>query len=260
MRWVGYFALLSIIVTVSVQAGTACQPQVVSGAQFDKAIQAATAMHHTLHQSSASVALLARVGADLSNYGLRYSHFGIAVRDDEQQRWLITHLLNHCGSPHSALFRQGLLNFFLDDLYAYDAWLIIPSVSLQQRLAAMLQQPIAQQLHQKNYSSIANPYRLSYQNSNQWGLELLAAAQAKAGMIVDRKGALKMLKQSGYQPSRIMVPLHQRIGARLFKANIQFDDHPLSDRIAGEFNVVTVRSVFNYIARVDQLLLQRQGI
>ena len=259
MRVISYLLLLAVLTAHTVQAGTMCEPKAATAEQFASAIQAASAMHNTLQQSGASVALLGRAGADLSRYGLRYSHFGFAVRDDKRQRWLITHLLNHCGSSHSALFRQGLLNFFLDDLYTFHAWLIIPSAALQHRLAVLLQQPLAKRLHQNNYNVIAHPYRLRYQNSNQWGLELLVAAQARAGLIVDRKGAQNKLKQSGYRPDRIMLPLHQRIGARLFKANVQFDDHPLSDRIAGEFNVVTVRSVFNYIIDTDQLLLQRRG-
>jgi hypothetical protein len=41
--------------------------------------------------------LIGRVGSDLSEHGLRYSHAGYAWRDNPKGRWLVTHLLNRCG-------------------------------------------------------------------------------------------------------------------------------------------------------------------
>ena len=58
------------------------------------------------------VVFIARAGQDLGQYGLRYSHLGIAYRDDAaldgRGSWRVVHQLNECGSSRSTLHRQGL--------------------------------------------------------------------------------------------------------------------------------------------------------
>src|SRR5688572_8085324 len=70
-------------------------------------------------KSGTQVVVLARAGQDLSKYGLRYSHLGFAYRaqgPQGQPTWRVLHKLNHCGTAEAALYRQGLGEFFLDDL------------------------------------------------------------------------------------------------------------------------------------------------
>lgn len=73
-----------------------------------------------LDEVDAPVALIARVGTDLSKQGTVYSHAGFAVRDHAEGRWTVVHLLNECGSDRSGLYAQGLVNFFADDLVNED--------------------------------------------------------------------------------------------------------------------------------------------
>ena len=62
------------------------------------------------------VVFIARAGQDLGQHGLRYSHLGIAYRDDAaldgRGAWRVVHKLNECGSSRSTLHRQGLAEFF----------------------------------------------------------------------------------------------------------------------------------------------------
>jgi hypothetical protein len=57
------------------------------------------------------VLLIARAGQDLSKYGLRYSHLGIAYRDDAalggRGAWRVVHKLNQCGSSRSDAVPPG---------------------------------------------------------------------------------------------------------------------------------------------------------
>jgi hypothetical protein len=82
-----------------------------------------------LDASGASVVVLARAGQDLSRYRLRWSHLGWAYRDGRRPpaRWRVLHKLNHCGSAEGALYRQGLGEFFLDDLHEYVAAYAVPT-------------------------------------------------------------------------------------------------------------------------------------
>jgi len=42
-----------------------------------------------------------------------------------------------------------------------------------------------------------------------------------------------------------------RLGGRMFRANIAFDDHPSERRWAGQIDTVTVESVFAFVAARD---------
>jgi hypothetical protein len=219
-------------------------------------LQLALKTRDTLDQAGARVALLGRVGADLSEYGLRYSHAGFVWRDHPKGRWFVIHELNHCATAHSEVFDEGLGNFFLDDPLAYEALLVIPSSGVQEQLARLLSSSIPDRLHQHAYSMIAHPWATSYQNSNQWMLEVLAAALAPTGAVNSRSQAQAWLKAHDYLPSEIRLSPLTRLGARLFSANVRFDDHPLASRIAGQYQVVTVESASRFVARLDPQSVQ----
>lgn len=243
-------ALLVACSVTSAHAGRACETKETSAATFISAMQVAEKTRARLEQSGAQVALLARVGQDLSSYGLRYSHLAFVWRDHPQGRWLVVHELNQCGSDSSALFNEGLANFFLDDLFAFEAKIVIPSAESQARIAAALLSATAAHMHSSRYNMLAFPFSTKYQNSNQWVLETYAASSdpLAAG---NRAAAQGWLKLAGYQPTTIRVWTGKRLGARMFTANIAFDDHPLGRRAAGQIDTVTVESVLDFVKRRD---------
>ena len=163
----------------------------------------------------------------------------------------MVHALNHCATATSAVFDEGLGNFFLDDPFAYEVLVVIPSRDTQEKLMRLLSSTLPDQLHQAAYNMLAHPWSTRYQNSNQWLLELLAAAFAPAGLAHTRAQVQQWLHQQGYTPSEVQVSALQRLGARLFSANVQFDDHPFSDRITGHYQIVTVESVVLFLNRLD---------
>ncbi|NOT53921.1 MAG: DUF2145 domain-containing protein [Deltaproteobacteria bacterium] len=233
------------------RAGRSCEEKPPTPVDIQKGLHLALKTKQVLMQSDATLALLGRVGSDLSAYGLRYSHAGFVWRDHPKGQWLVIHALNRCATATSAVFDEGLGNFFLDDPFAYEVLVVIPSRETQEKLAWLLASTLSEQLHQATYNMLAYPWSTRYQNSNQWLLELLAAAIAPAAHINSRTQAQQWLRQQGYRPSEVKVPALQRLGARLFSANIQFDDHPFADRIAGQYQVVTVESVVGFLQRVD---------
>ncbi|NHZ40846.1 DUF2145 domain-containing protein [Massilia sp. CCM 8693] len=229
-------------------AGTACEEVAQDANNFVKAVKLAENTSAALDASGAEVALIARVGQDLSRYDLRYSHMAYAWRDHPKGRWTVVHLLNQCGTASSKVFDQGLANFFLDDLFAYESQIVIPSVASQKRIAAMLASGAPARLHGAHYNMLAFPYSTKYQNSNQWVLETYAASESA---IEDRGAAQSWLKEAGYMPNTIWVPSVKRLGARVFRANVAFDDHPLGRRIAGQIDIVTVESVVRFVKKRD---------
>jgi hypothetical protein len=114
----------------------------------------------------------------------------------------------------------------------------------------------------RRYSTLAYPFSTSYQNSNQWLLEVLAAAQ---GDLVDmrlrsRSKAQSALHNWGYRGTVIRLSPMKQAMARLTRSNIAFDDHPSAARRRGAFETVTVRSIRDYLrirgqlARTDEVI------
>ncbi|MES2295966.1 MAG: DUF2145 domain-containing protein [Pseudomonadota bacterium] len=232
------------------RAGSNCEDKPIDPTTFGKAMLMAAQARAALDDSGAQVALIARVGQDLSKYGLRYSHMAYAWRDHPRGRWLVVHELNECGSAESALYNEGLANFFLDDMFAFDCLILVPSAPMQARLAAMLASRAPLALHQKRYNMLAYPFATEYQNSNQWLLETYAvasAASADTARVRDRGAAQAWLARAGYRPITLAIPAMTRLGARLFRANIAFDDQPFARRMAGQIDTVTVESIVRFV-------------
>ena len=230
------------------QAGTVCEEKKVEVAPFLKAMLLAENTARALDASGAQVAMIARVGQDLSKYGLRYSHMGYVRRD--QGRWLVVHELNLCGSAQSALFDEGLANFFLDDMFAYETAILVPSLAAQERIAALLASRDVARLHAARYNMLAFPFATTYQNSNQWLLETYAAGMSELP-VASREQAQAWLKLAGYRPITIEISAMTRLGARMFRANVAFDDQPFERRMAGHIDTVTVDSVMRFVRQRD---------
>ncbi len=244
--------LILALATGLAQAGTPCEPKKTDAADFIKAMKLAQRTLAALDKSGAQVALIARVGQDLSKYGLRYSHMGYAWRDHPQGRWLVVHELNQCGTAKSALFDEGLGNFFLDDMFAYETRIVVPGPAAQARIAAMLASTTPLRLHDPRYNMLSFPYSISYQNSNQWLLETYAASLSD--MPIDgRAQAQAWLKLADYRPITIEISAMTRLGARMFRANVSFDDQPFERRMAGRIDTVTVDSVVRFVHQRDPL-------
>jgi hypothetical protein len=193
------------------------------------------------------VVVLARAGQDLSRYGLQYSHLGFAHRDADGQ-WLVTHKLNSCGTADAYLYRQGLGEFFLDDLFRYEAAWVVPTPDIQAKIKSVLEdRSRVVAFDQRAYNMVSYPWSQRYQQSNQWALETLAAAIDPS--IRSRQQAQSWLQHKGFQPTVLNISALTRLGGRMTSANVAFDDHPNEKRFADRIETVTVDSVFTWLQR-----------
>jgi hypothetical protein len=95
---------------------------------------------------------------------------------------------------------------------------------------------------------VAYVFSTRYQNSNQWLLEVYAAAAQGDGDLY-RTTAQRWLRTNGFAPITVEVPAWKRLGGRMFRANIAFDDHPFGRRMAGHIDTATVDSVARFLER-----------
>ncbi|MFU8798177.1 MAG: DUF2145 domain-containing protein [Gammaproteobacteria bacterium] len=238
------FSLCLFFLPLNVSAGTSCDqpsmtPELIAAAT-DKALE----VRAYLNEIKPIVGILARVGSDVSKYGMYYTHLGFVLKQPGDTEWSVIHLLNACGTATSRIYEQGLANYFLDDLLNMDAKVVIPTPALQKKLAVVLASSKIVTFHNPSYSMIAYPFSTQYQNSNQWALELLASALHDAK---ERKQAQDYLKATNYKPAKIAISGLSKIGAHLFKSNVSFSDHPENEGTNGKYSVVTVDSIVEYL-------------
>ena len=250
-RALGTVALLALLSCGNgAFAGRSCEEVVTSAGTMQKALELARRVIGTLDESSSQVALVARVGQDLSKYKLRYSHLGFVVRNHPEGRWSVVHELNLCGTEASQLYVQGVGNFFSDDLHDYEAAIMVLPAEVQKKLEPILVSAFQmRRLHEPKYSVVAYPFSTLYQNSNQWALEVLASVMAPQGDVTTRVEAQRWLKEAGFEPTLLKIPALTRLGGRMFKANVAFNDHPEEYRWSDRIYVVTVDAIFDFLRK-----------
>ena len=251
--------LLALLLAISPPAFAAreCQPRYPTPASLAAMFDVAQSTAETLDAlDNVDVVLLARGGQDLSKYGLRHSHVAFAVHEADGQ-WRTLHLLNECKGATSTLYREGLGNFIGETGTHTDIRVGVPSPALREALKVLLggDGAAAKALHEPRYSVVAYPFSVEYQNSNQWVLEVLVAAMQQAeGRTVSRRAqAQTWLKAYEYKPSVLHIGVGKRLGARFFSANAATTDHPASERISGDYSVVTVESIFDFLQQQKML-------
>lgn len=230
-------------------AGRSCETKALDAQTFGLGMQLAQRTAQALDASGAQVVILARAGQDLQKYGLRYSHLGIAYKDDAGA-WRVVHKLNQCGTARASIYSQGLGEFFLDDLWRYEAAYSVPVPEVQTKLLGLLKSPRAQllRLNEPAYSVVSYAWGQKYQQSNQWAIETLALAMEPSG-VNGRGRAQAWLQFKGYEPGTITLGPLTRLGGRITAANVAFDDHPNEKRFSDRIETVTVDSVFTWLDR-----------
>jgi hypothetical protein len=245
-------SLLAVVMAAATvaHAGRPCEVRPNTTNDLVRGMNLAAATAQRLDASGAQVVVLARAGQDLSRWGLEWSHFGFAYRegDGPKSHWRVVHKLNHCGSASAALYRQGLGEFFLDQPFRYEAAFSELSPEAQAKLLPLLRDNARiDDWHEPHYNMVAYPWSTRYQQSNQWALETLAGAMDTGAS--DRRRAQAWLQLRGYEPTTLRIDPLTRLGGRMTKVNIAFDDHPNHKRFSDRIETVTADSVFAWLQR-----------
>jgi hypothetical protein len=227
-------------------AGRPCEEQPLDVTRVERGMALAEQVANRLEKTGAQVVVLARAGQDLTHYGLRWSHFSFAYREAASEPWRVVHKLNHCGTPVAAVYRQGLGEFFLDRPFRYEAAIVVLAPEVQEKLLPVLRDnQRVTQWHIEAYNMLAYPWSTTYQQSNQWAIETLAGAMDPDATT--RRQAQAWLQLRGYQPTTLRLGALTRLGARMTKANVAFDDHPNEKRFSDRIETVTVDSVLVWL-------------
>lgn len=198
----------------------------LTATQQDRLLRFAAVIKQQLDATGAALAIVARSGTDLSRFGLRYSHAGIALREGLDTPWAVRQLYFACEEGQARLFDQGMAGFVSgsdDASTGFVSVLLLPPEAAGELARAALDKPLALALLEPRYSANAYPFALTYQNCNQWLMELLAAA---VGGAVTRAQAQAWLQDAGYAPEPVRVASPWVMLAGRFVPWLHFDDHP----------------------------------
>lgn len=253
MKTIPMFVALAaaLLAAPAAQAGRSCEARKPTARSIERGLLLAERTMNALEaehaRSGARVVVLARAGQDLGKYGIRYSHLGFAYKAPAGE-WRVLHKLNQCGTAEASVYRQGLGEFFLDDLWRYEAAWVVPASDVQAALVPLLadDRRVAA-MHHKPYSIVSYAWGRKYQQSNQWAIETLAVSMERG--VLTRERAQAWLQFKGYEPATLHLGPLARLGGRVSAANVAFDDHPDSKRFSGRIETVTVDSVFAWMQR-----------
>ncbi len=232
-----------------------CEKEAISSSSFIAASKQSAKLLEELNSSNANVVIVSRVGSDLSKRGLKYTHAGIIWRPSAADQWKVTHLLNNCGNSTSAIYAQGLLDFFLDDPFNYDSLITIPTKELRGHLLDILSEKSYSKIFSNEYSMIAYPFSTEFMNSNQFVLETIALAQSRMEGVVlqGRPQAQALLHENGFEGSIIQLRFFEMLFGGLFKENVSFRDHTDKENETGRFEFVSVKSIARYLQKMRLL-------
>ncbi len=191
------------------------------------------------------IVLIARAGQNLEQYGLKYSHLGFAVKGLRRGEWGVVHLLNAGDGNRSGLFEEGMVNFYSDNPYRMESCVVTLPQEVQRTLLSVLKEH-GRALHCSAYSLTSYPWSLTTQNSNQWVLEVLAAALAGQNKPT-RESVQAWMREHGFEGTTLRIGLPTQWAAPLLRDCIRFEDQPESARREGQVQVITVESTLQWL-------------
>jgi len=146
----------------------------------------------------------------------------------------------------------------MDTPFAYESLLIFPQPELQENIVQILKSDTPKKLHNPHYNMLAYPYSDRYQNSNQWAFAIIASALANRKDLDRYERTQAWMQFEGFRGSTLDIPAVTRLGARLFRANVAFDDQPMGRRIAGKIETTTVESIVSFLDQKHLILEKKQ--
>ena len=237
------------------------RPKEPSADQRDVMLRFTAIVREELAGSRQQVALIARSGLDLHRLHTRYSHEGVALKDNGGQPWSVRELYYSCEDHKPRIYDEGFAGFVMgtDDAdNGYVSLVFLPPDHADPLRATAVDKHHALGVLGASYSANAYPFSTRHQNCNQWVMELLAdawgASDAEDHSDADvRTRAQAWLRAQGYLPTVFTVSAHPMTWLPAFVPWLSNDDHPPEEIAHGRYNVSMPSSIETFVqAKVPQ--------
>lgn len=199
---------------------------------------------------------------------LEFSHVGFMIRHHpkapalkpgEIPMWRARHMLRPCKIDNPItefeklqqkdlnvpyLWDEGEFNFFADNPYELKIRYIVPGPELQDRLMEVVfDEKLIYELNSRFYNAAASWKNVNESNSNQWVLEVLAAAMRPKSQVQTRADAQQVLAQMNYTPTKI-----------LFQGKQAFANMPGAHKIAPYLTYHASEQPFYFRASIGEVI------
>jgi hypothetical protein len=249
-------ALAGLLISGSAQAISfeVCdRPKEPSADQRDVMLRFSAIVRSELAASQQQVALIARSGLDLSRLHTRYSHEGVALKDQDGRTWSVRELYYSCAEHKPRVFDEGFTGFVMgtdDPDASFVSLVFLPPERAEPLRTTAVDKHHALGVLGASYSANAYPFSTRHQNCNQWVAELLADAwgAGDAGSDTDaRTRAQAWMRAQGYLPTVFTVSAHPMTWLPDFVPWLANDDHPPEEVAHNRYNVSMPASIETFV-------------
>ncbi|MDD2884815.1 MAG: DUF2145 domain-containing protein [Dechloromonas sp.] len=254
MRFKLLLIILSSLAFPAVAAGgfSSSSSQATEQAHFkpEEIIFFAKKVEKAMAEKGARVAILARMGrppAELPE-GMHFTHVGFAIyseitKSDGQKipGYAIYNLYQKDDKPDVSNLVQDYPVDFFAGVAKLEAGILIPSPELQARLLEVISSPTYQELHDPNYSVIANPFTLGRQNCTEFTLDVINAAIYQTKDI----NIIKANEKAYFEAQPVNVNPFKLILGSMFSAEVSTSDQP------GPPVTATFEKLVSYLHKYD---------
>ena len=233
------------------------RPREPSADERDVMLRFAAIVRDELAGSNQRVALIARSGLDLSRVHARYSHEGVALKDNEGQPWSVRELYYSCEDHQPRIFDEGFTGFVTgtdDPGTGFISVVFLPPGHAEPLRTTAIDRHHALGVLGASYSANAYPFSTRHQNCNQWVIELLADAWG-AGSPDDNPGsdadartrAQAWMRAQGYLPTVFTVSAHPMTWLADIVPWLANDDHPPHEVAHNRYNVSMPSAIETFV-------------
>lgn len=226
----------------------------LSAAQKNRVLLFASTVREELDRSGEGSAIISRSAIDLDRFNIRYSHAGLAVRNNNAS-WRVRQLFYECEKEKPDIYDQGIAGFLIDNdsaSTAYVSLVFVPGVLGVEMRRAAEDDNLTSHLLGEHYSANAYPFSTQFQNCNQWLMEMLAFAWGQLSLKDDaRAAAQQWLRESDFRPTDINVKHDYLMWASHFIPLLHDVDHPAANLEKNLYQVTMPASIESFIHRRD---------
>jgi hypothetical protein len=229
------------------------RPREPSADQRDVMLRFGSIVRDEIVASGEPVALIARSGLDLRRLDVRYSHEGVALKDNAGKPWSVRELYYSCDDHKPRVYDEGLAGFLQGTDNPDTGYVSL--VFLPPERAAALRTTAVDKHHAlgvlgASYSANAYPFSTMHQNCNQWVIELLADAWGAGDAGTDagaRARAQAWLRAQGYLPTVFTVSAHPMTWLADVMPWLANDDHPPHEVAHGRYDVSMPAAIETFV-------------
>ncbi len=232
------------------------RPKEPSADQRDVMLRFGAIVRDELMAAHRDVALISRSGLDLHRLDVRYSHEGIAIKDNNGAPWSVRELYYACEDHKPRVFDEGLAGFVMGTDDPDTSWVslvFLPPEHAEPLRATAVDKHHALGVLGASYSANAYPFSTLHENCNQWVIELLADAWGPStdnsdGSDADaRARAQRWMRGQGYRPTVFTVSAHPMTWLGHLVPWLANDDHPPEELAHNRYNVSMPASIETFV-------------